>query len=105
MQIALEKEFQAKEQLIEENNGLKLELDIKQHRIGDLQAQIEQLNKDIHNYQSEIVDLRDDLVQMHQHHQQQHFSVRSMFSVPFSDESDCPMSHIQTRPATSSAAT
>lgn len=46
MQIALEKEFVAKEQLHEEINTLKLELDIRAHKISDLQASIDDLNKE-----------------------------------------------------------
>lgn len=67
MQIALEKEFQVKEKLIEENNNLKHESDLRQHKITDLHAQIEKLNKEIYNNQSEIKTLKDDL----SNHQQQ----------------------------------
>ena len=45
MQIALEKEFLAKEQLLEENNALKLELDSRAHKIIDLQSSIGKLIK------------------------------------------------------------
>ena len=54
MQIALEKEFQAKEQLIEENNSLKQESDLRQHKINELQQHIELLG-------GEIKELRDEL--------------------------------------------
>ena len=62
MQLALDKEFAAKEALIEENNSLKQELDVKQHKIYDLQSQIDQINKDLVKNQTEIQDLRDDLL-------------------------------------------
>ena len=62
MQIALEKEFQAKEQLIEENNSLKLELDSRQHKIHDLQLQIDQINNDLVKNNHEIKELRDELL-------------------------------------------
>jgi serine/threonine-protein kinase MRCK len=61
MQIALEKEFQAKEQLIDEINNLKAELDAKQHKISDLHVQIEQINTDMLKSQMEIKELREDL--------------------------------------------
>jgi len=61
MQIALEKEFQAKEQLIEENSSLKHELDTRQNRINDLHAQIEQLNAELGNNQNEIKALKEEL--------------------------------------------
>ncbi len=62
MQIALEKEFQAKEQLIEEINNLKAELDSKQHKISDLHGQIDQVNTDLLKSQIEIKELREDLL-------------------------------------------
>lgn len=65
MQIALEKEFQAKGQLIEENNTLKHELDQKQHKINDLLQQIDQINKDLVKNQLEIKDLKEELL-LHQ---------------------------------------
>jgi hypothetical protein len=58
MQIALEKEYQAKEQLIDENNQLKQELDIRQQRINDLQSKIDALNMEIRLCQNEANDLR-----------------------------------------------
>lgn len=63
MQIALEKEFQAKEQLVEENNNLKQESDTRQHRINDMQTQIEQLNKELAKNNAEIKALKEDLSQ------------------------------------------
>ena len=38
MQIALEKEFEAKGQLLEENNNLKSEMELRAHKISDLQS-------------------------------------------------------------------
>lgn len=61
MQIALEKEFQAKEQLQEENNNLKQESESRQNKINDLQSQIEALNKEVIVHQNEVKTLRDDL--------------------------------------------
>lgn len=63
MQIALEKEFQAKEQLLEENNNLRQELDVKQHRISDLQMQIEATQTDVVKYQHEINELKQQLLE------------------------------------------
>jgi len=40
MQIALEKEFEAKGQLLEENNNLKSEMESRAHKISDLQSNI-----------------------------------------------------------------
>jgi serine/threonine-protein kinase MRCK len=65
MQIALDKELQAKSQLVDENNGLKLELDTRSHRIQELQNHIDSLNKDITAHKMEIKDLQQ------QHTQQQ----------------------------------
>ncbi len=62
MQIALEKEFQAKEQLIEENNSLKSELDTRQHKINELQSQIDQINNDLIKNNLEIKELREELL-------------------------------------------
>jgi TolA-binding protein len=62
MQIALEKEFQAKEQLIDENQQLRAELDSKAHKIADLHAQIEQLQRDSSQYQLEIKELNSKLI-------------------------------------------
>ena len=62
MQIALEKEFQAKEQLIEEKNNLKHELELRQHQIADFQAQIDVLNKEILRYQSDVDELKQSLL-------------------------------------------
>lgn len=62
MQIALEKEFRAKGQLIEENQQLKQDLDLKQHKINDLQQQIDQINKDLAKNQLEIKELKDELL-------------------------------------------
>jgi hypothetical protein len=58
MQIALEKEYQAKELLIDENNQLKQELDVRQQRINDLQSKIDTLNMEIRMCQTEANDLR-----------------------------------------------
>jgi serine/threonine-protein kinase MRCK len=60
MQIALEKEFQAKEKLIEENNTLKHDLDLRSHKIIDLQSQVDLLNKEILKNQSEIKQIKED---------------------------------------------
>lgn len=62
MQIALEKEFQAKEQLIDENQQLRAEVDSKAHKIADLHAQIEQLQRDSSQYQLEIKELNSKLI-------------------------------------------
>lgn len=71
MQIALEKEFQAKEQLMEENNNLKQESESRQNKINDLQSQIEQLNKELVVRDGEVKTLRDDLsVQQQRTHSQ-----------------------------------
>ena len=66
MQISLDKEVQAKVQLVEENNSLKQEIEAKQHRINDMQAQIEQSNKQIGSYQQEVNEMRDEIFQLHQ---------------------------------------
>ena len=63
MQIALEKEFQAKEKLMEENTNLKHDLDGRNHKINELQAQLDSLNKEIAKNQTEIKQLKDDLSQ------------------------------------------
>ena len=47
LQVALEKEIQVKEELINENKLLKLELDLKQSRINELQLIIEDLNENL----------------------------------------------------------
>lgn len=62
MQIALEKEFQAKEQLIDENQQLRADLDSKAHKIADLLSQIEKLQRDSSQYQNEIQELNSKLV-------------------------------------------
>jgi serine/threonine-protein kinase MRCK len=79
MQIALEKEFQAKEQLLEENNSLRQELDVKQHRILDLQTQIEQINGELARHQLEIADLR---VELEERQVQSQKRMESNFVVP-----------------------
>ncbi len=63
MQIALEKEFQAKEKLMEENTNLKHDLDARNHKINELQIQQDTLNKELAKYQTEIKQLKDDLNQ------------------------------------------
>lgn len=57
MQVALEKEFRAKEELIDENRQLRAELDAKAHKLADLHAQIMQLERDSTSYQTEIREL------------------------------------------------
>lgn len=57
MQVALEKEFRAKEELIDENRQLRAELDAKAHKLADLHAQIMQLERDSTAYQTEIREL------------------------------------------------
>lgn len=57
MQVALEKEFRAKEELIDENRQLRAELDSKAHKLADLHSQILQLERDSAAYQAEIKDL------------------------------------------------
>ncbi len=54
MQIALEKEFQAKEKMMEENQSLRVEIDAKQHKITDMQAQIDELKRELNKRQDEI---------------------------------------------------
>ncbi len=49
LQVALEKEIQAKEDVLNENKSLKLELDLKQSRINELQLVIEDLSEQIIN--------------------------------------------------------
>ena len=63
MQIALEKEFQAKEKLMEENTNLKHDLDARNHKINELQSQLESLNTQIGKHLTEIKQLKDDLNQ------------------------------------------
>jgi serine/threonine-protein kinase MRCK len=59
MQVLLEKEFQAKEKIIEENQSLKCELDLlKSQRLSEMQLQIDELNRELQKYQSEIKELR-----------------------------------------------
>ena len=54
MQIALEKEFQAKERVIEENATLRAECEAKHHRLSDLQAQIDELKRELANRAEEL---------------------------------------------------
>lgn len=65
MQVALEKEFRAKEELIDENRQLRAELDSKAHKIADLHAQIVQLERDSAAYQTEIKELNTKLTTTH----------------------------------------
>ena len=74
------KEFQAKEQLMEENNNLKQESESRQNKVADLQCQIEQLNRELHAHQSQIKSLREDLAARepnHHHHHQLNLSSSS----------------------------
>jgi serine/threonine-protein kinase MRCK len=61
MQIALEKEFTAKEHLQEEINALKLELDIRAHKICDLQVSIDQLSQEAVRSESDFKQVQREL--------------------------------------------
>ena len=63
MQIALEKELAAKQQLNDEINVLKSEVDARAHKISDLQTSIDQLNASLVKSQQETSELKAELVE------------------------------------------
>ncbi len=72
MQIALEKEFQAKEKVIEENQSLRVEIDTKQHKLADMQAQIDELKRELNKRQDEINEFKSNVLLQHKMNSEEH---------------------------------